>query len=693
MSIRIENINVKNLGPISELDWDLEDINLVYGNNEKGKSYLVEFLIHSLFKAKRWSNLREDIGRGQVQVSGLEEDSSNFSPESNKKLEDFLSQKYIGLPPDFSKLLVLRSSSVELREEKESDKLMLRRFLSHKELLEKITEPMQSSVKSAQISGYTIKGYDRGKLKDRLEVRKKLERIEELFLQVEDKYLGGELFELLEKKNRLIEKYQEQEKAKRYLAYKINEKTKKLKEESEAINEEKINELISGISKLEDEKRNLEKDKELKSRLEKETGNFEWLREAEKEYEKYTAQISAKKPNNLWAVLFTAGIILSGLFTVLGTTPLALGSILLSGAAAVFYKLRYDKYSGEGGERAEIKNIQREFTDKFGEPAKSLTAIKTKKANLESKYYKLRDLDENLRKRQTEVESLKTQLKRELETLFQKKIPLENSKNALETLKDKKRKLEKQIAKKREELARLQVEEHNYISKEPETSFDLQKYRKLGKTLEILEKRIQNNETELQKLKQAICERTERNIGEDWLELINALANEKEQIEKEYKNLTAEIIAEKTVFEVIKELREAEDEKIKNLLSSDLVEELLPKVTTHYQDIYLQDDSLVVSDPPDDFPISQISDGAKEQVFLALRIALALQWFKKEGLFLILDDAFIHSDKTRKPSLVKKIVELGNSGWQIICLTFDDRVKNLFEQETTNYNLLNLNKY
>ena len=45
MGINIRSINVTNLGPINELNWNLGGFNLVYGHNEKGKSYLVEFII------------------------------------------------------------------------------------------------------------------------------------------------------------------------------------------------------------------------------------------------------------------------------------------------------------------------------------------------------------------------------------------------------------------------------------------------------------------------------------------------------------------------------------------------------------------------------------------------------------------------------------------------------------------------
>ena len=116
MSIRIKELNVKNLGPIKKLNLVLKSINLIYGDNERGKSYLVEFLIRSLFKTAGWK-LRKKTGSGKVLVEGLDDKIIEFSPSKSVKLEDFLSEKYVGLPPDFSKLLIFRSTNVELGEE------------------------------------------------------------------------------------------------------------------------------------------------------------------------------------------------------------------------------------------------------------------------------------------------------------------------------------------------------------------------------------------------------------------------------------------------------------------------------------------------------------------------------------------------------------------------------------------------
>ena len=76
MNIHIDQIRVDRDGPLAEdFELDCGDLNLIYGRNESGKSYLVECLIKSLFKTggrgvRTWP-LRSWDPRAQVTVSGL----------------------------------------------------------------------------------------------------------------------------------------------------------------------------------------------------------------------------------------------------------------------------------------------------------------------------------------------------------------------------------------------------------------------------------------------------------------------------------------------------------------------------------------------------------------------------------------------------------------------------------------------
>jgi uncharacterized protein YhaN len=81
------------------------------------------------------------------------------------------------------------------------------------------------------------------------------------------------------------------------------------------------------------------------------------------------------------------------------------------------------------------------------------------------------------------------------------------------------------------------------------------------------------------------------------------------------------------------------------------------------------------------FKVAELSTGAKEQTLLALRLGIALYLLKQDRMFLILDDAFQHSDWIRRDGLVDQFVDLASQGWQILYFTMDDHIRDLFESK------------
>ena len=115
--MRLENIRIPHGGPLQG-DFELEpgDLNLIYGRNETGKTYLVEALIQVLFsKGKRgqaaWG-LREWDLKGRILVSGLDEEPVRFTT-TGKKVEEFWTEES-GLPPDLARLLVVKGGDAFL---------------------------------------------------------------------------------------------------------------------------------------------------------------------------------------------------------------------------------------------------------------------------------------------------------------------------------------------------------------------------------------------------------------------------------------------------------------------------------------------------------------------------------------------------------------------------------------------------
>lgn len=695
MSIRIKELNVKNLGPIKKLNLVLKSINLIYGDNERGKSYLVEFLIRSLFKTAGWK-LRKKTGSGKVLVEGLDDKIIEFSPSKSVKLEDFLSEKYVGLPPDFSKLLIFRSTNVELGEEKESDKIMLRRFLSHKEIFDKIKDNISKTIIDSEIDGYKIEGAKRAEIQRREDLMEDMRLIDELFQEIENKYMGGERRNLEDEKKKLKNRFDKLEKARRHISYKISKEIESLEKKATQVDEKSINYLLKQISNLNIATKKYENKKEDLNILLESTKNYKWLKSAISEYEKYNFEEITEKPNIWYTIFFALIFALIVAFTVLKSQVGIIISLLGLAGIVLMYKRRYDKFLADAGKRDEILNLKNEFKERFNEKLKNLAIMNEKIKNMEDDYNKREVIQGQLKDEKSEIDNTNLKIAEEMKGLLEKEIGMEKWMEELEKKLEERRRLKEQISDKNVELARLDVEEPDYIKEKQEVEYNKDEYIEVKEDLEKIKESISKKEEELKTLKHSICKHTKDNFSIEWTELIKNLADKHNEVLSEYKNLTAEIIGKKYVSEIIEELYKEEDEKIKDALESEIISNMLPQVTTHYENISLTDDRMIVSDTYNDFPVESISDGAKEQVFLALRIGLAKHWFKKDELFLIFDDAFLHSDYNRRPLLLDKLIELANSGWQIICFTFDDNIRNLIDKKVKKlkdeYRFYNLNE-
>jgi uncharacterized protein YhaN len=75
-----------------------------------------------------------------------------------------------------------------------------------------------------------------------------------------------------------------------------------------------------------------------------------------------------------------------------------------------------------------------------------------------------------------------------------------------------------------------------------------------------------------------------------------------------------------------------------------------------------------------------LSTGAKEQVMIALRMMFARRYLGDVPGFLLLDDAFQHSDWNRRELLVDHTLRLVRErGWQVFYFTMDNHLRDLFK--------------
>jgi len=109
----------------------------------------------------------------------------------------------------------------------------------------------------------------------------------------------------------------------------------------------------------------------------------------------------------------------------------------------------------------------------------------------------------------------------------------------------------------------------------------------------------------------------------------------------------------------------------------------LHEITGNYKGIRHDVDMgiVLITDEDEEYALATVSTGAKEQAFLAMRMGFSSIVMKGQTAFLILDDAFQHSDWLRRANLMGQILRIVKSGWQVFYFTMDDHIRDLFLNE------------
>ena len=244
MPIHLDKISVKNLGPLVSLDLELGSLNLIYGKNETGKTFLVEFLLGSLFRhASKW-DLRDIPGKGSVTVSGLRKESTSFTLTTRKKIEDYWKDDELGLPLNMSRLLVVKGGELDLaRTPGGVNRDVLKTALTSEVLFDQIRKPISKTIQGATLVDQEIRGANRGILNDRQDLSSEIQKLRGLLEQVENEYSRGPLRQLELKITDIQKDLKIQEKSKRHAAYQFRQERKLLSEEKEKLSDKTLSDL------------------------------------------------------------------------------------------------------------------------------------------------------------------------------------------------------------------------------------------------------------------------------------------------------------------------------------------------------------------------------------------------------------------------------------------------------------------
>lgn len=682
MGIKIDKISVKNLGPIQNFSDELGLLNLIYSPNEKGKTFLTEFIILTLFKnIRRWRYLRGG-GNGKIWISGLSESLVEFSPSTMKKLEDYWEKDENGLPPSMVKLLVSKGAESSIEDTEEGiDKNFMKEILSGISLLDKIDSDnnISKTVKSAKLEDRNINIEKRGEGKIYFSLRDELAEIDKLFSEIEGKYIKGviETHKIQEKSlqkqsKKLIE-------AKRHKAYLISDEIKRKGEEISQIPEDELNKILSDIPIYKSKKESYDKLNKEKEESQGKSEHFNWLQGVLPEYEKLIVNI-VKKPSAV--SLFMAGIlaVTTIVFILLNQQVAGILSFLGTfGLIAIYLKKLYDS-SKYVGQNEELKNIKEEFKNRIGKELTDIALLKTILKEQEEFNSKLKVIQKQLYELEGELQVLHSSIKHKVFNLTKEEIEESKWNVTVEDLKRKHKSLKKQIDDEKEKLYKLGIDETDYLQEDVGIKYSQEEFKKIESEIEKIKNEIKTKETEFESLRSKVCSKTKDDLSIGWEQLFENLCNIRFDKQNQLNELEAKIIAGIIVHNVISQLRKEEDIKIREGLESEIVLEPLKDLTQRYSRLALEGDALIVSDDYNNFALKDLSTGAREQVMLALRIGFGSKLLKQDSLFLILDDAFQHCDWEKRKIIVKQLADIAKKGWQIIYLTMDNHIKELFDE-------------
>jgi uncharacterized protein YhaN len=405
---------------------------------------------------------------------------------------------------------------------------------------------------------------------------------------------------------------------------------------------------------------------------------LEWLHNAVEVYEGGAAMPGEKKslitPLSALAAFGVATTVLvlagGGWLSLIG-----LAGTLASGA---WLYLRSSRSVSNALDVAEIEKLGEDFMRRFGREIGGLTDLQTLLEEQRSN----RDEAVMLEGLMGEDSAKLRDLAREIRSALgvDADDPSAWSKR-LEELREERTELTGRLQKVRRSLDLMRVSEEDLLENDPGTSYDGKREEKLEEEAEKLQASIQKREQVLFERKARIMERTGKESLANWEVLLGALREMRERTAEEYRELHAEVVAKIVLHQVLRELSESEDEQLRKELASEDMSRILLGMTGRYSGIALEQGCLVVFDHSGrGFDLASVSTGAREQILLAVRVGLLQRIMGRGRSFLILDDAFQHSDWERRRLLVDAVVSLVDDGWQVFYLTMDDHLDRLVSE-------------
>ena len=648
--MKINKLKINSYGNLRNKEIEFKDnINIVYGKNESGKSTLLKFIQNSFYgisknkKGKEYSDFDKYSPWAEEEFSGKleyeldnnekyeiyrdfkkknpkifnekkEDISKEFNIDKTKGNEFFTEQTKIDEDLFLSTIL---SNQQEVKLEKSEQNILIQKIanlvgtgednVSYKRAIDRINRRQLDEI-----------GTERSREKPLNILNRKIELLEEE--KEELKKYKDLKYEIEENKNNLMEEISNYENEFNYIQEikKLNENEKiekekiKIKEEIKNNNLEKIKINKNEINKIENENKII---------LEKNNKKIEELKNKK------------NKLKNKLIIIFILIIIINIIQFILIKNNIIKYIFLLTVPTVLIFIIN----------KLKNKNNKIKIEEKNNKKIEE-------EINLEKNKY----LNENnlLEKNEKELEKELNNLKNN----YNLKINLEKEKI------------------KNKYINKLNNYKINNLINSENINYEIEKIQK-----EIHNRKIKLHELEIDK------------------ENIEPKLDNLSKIEEELVNNNEEKVNLKKLeqsMNLAKEILNKAYEEMKNTVTPKFTENLstnISKITDgkyKHVNVYDENGMVVELENGNYVEASRLSVGTIDQLYLSLRLSM-IDDLSEEKMPIILDEAFAYFDTERLKNILKYLSEEYNNR-QIIILTCTEREKEIFEEENIEYNLINL---
>jgi len=692
VSVQITRIQVNAGGPLEQpIDWTCKDLTLVYGPNETGKSYVVEFLIRCLFRNTSGWTLRNLPADGGVTVAGPTEKTTKLSRNKRPKLDEASDDDAPGLLGDLCRLLVVSQGNSRLSVGETGDGMernMLSELFSGEHLIESIrkSNALSPLAKDATFESDTIGGHGNWPEKrERDRVLEDIETVNGLIDRFNTSISHGEVATLAARQRDLREQLAGLKEARQYRANQLDDHRKTLDEQLGKLpSTEEITQLSVEIQTLRQTRITIQATRERQQRLVRQKADLDWASMAADNYDRIISARPLANANPPWLAISAAIVLLIAVTAGLFSQRWGLGLLTLVSAAlaAVHYWQDRRRQTPEPDAPVELNRIGDEFLRRFGEPLGDRSSLSLKIRSLEKAGNEAEVLAGQLEAEMPAATAETSRISGQLSRWAGRALVENNWDDELESLRTQRVRLDRQLRDTQSELDRLGTAPEDTLGAASKTRWNAAQYDQLTEQLHEAEEALSREIASQSELLDTVRRYISESHASDWESLLAALEKRLKERHSEYEKVTARMIAQFLVHQVLEDFEAAETEMISDGLERLMIRDSIHRLSPRYHALRDGEDGLVVVDGDEnELLVANLSTGAREQVFLGARLGFARIALEDHPAFLVLDDAFQHSDWGRRKQLVQQAVGLVEAGWQVLYFTMDDHIRDLFNAE------------